>query len=184
MCVCVPAGSLPLFLALPTSSLIGLQRGRGLAGGWPADHGNDPSLPPPQTLWEATVHHQVIPPCLCSSPSSWEATLAWPPPCWCPSFAFLCLILLPLGVDCAHQSPPRTQRIFFFFLQSVVWVHLIKLFAVLMMAARQTHLFFPWPHDLETLSYSSPLPSFSTSQIISSWKCLHGYSGFSHALLI
>ena len=87
VCVCVCTCS-----ESSTSSLIGLQRGSGLAGGWPADQDDDdpswghyylPSLNIPPSI------RPVIPPSLFSSASHWDATVTWPPPSWCLYFPFL-----------------------------------------------------------------------------------------------
>lgn len=133
LCVCAPVGSLPVFPAPSTSLLIGLQRGSWLAGGWAADHTDDPSLPPPKTLREATVTcppftippsiHPLIPESVYSSPRRLEAPLTRPTSYWCPSFPFLSLF--PCST---HVQPAIHPSIYPFIHKSLLifFFHLLK----------------------------------------------------------
>lgn len=113
VCVCVcerTRGDSFSILAVSVFSLIGLQRCSGLAGGWPADHDNDPSLPPPQTLQQAPVTCPPLPPLLSvtspspyTSASSWEATGTWPPPLLMSVLSFFCF---PRFLSSTGLPPP------------------------------------------------------------------------------
>lgn len=176
LCVC-----LPQFFAPPAFPLIGLQRGSKLAGSWPADHTDDPS--PTQTLWEATATcpplqsnhvsiHKIPPsPSLNPPPSGcitcflmfllpfasslplMRSSISLHPQHIHPSTHLCCRFFAHLltnqSTECIEMSFSRAL-----FPQSVVWVHLIKRFLFLMMAAETS---LPWQNDLPALFHASSL---------------------------
>lgn len=97
-----------------TSPLIGLQRGGRLAGGWPTDHADDPSLPPPQKLrphcYLSTFTLSSIFPLLSFLHRfSCKAVLTLPAPSWCLSISFLLSAPLQLSL-----KPPSSRAYFYF----------------------------------------------------------------------
>lgn len=127
---------LPLFFAPPAFPLIGLQRGSKLAGGWPADNTDDPSLP--QTLWEGTGtcpplpfnHLSIykIPPSLNSSPST--ERLYYLGHLLLDVSPFLCFLIASYALIC-YPPPPTSTHLHTFVPQFLPICSLIKTPSVL-----------------------------------------------------
>lgn len=103
-CVCAFRESFCI-LARSAFSVIGLQRGSGLAGGWPADHKLWPLSPSASNAPMIPVH-LYHPSSLCITlASSWETLQAFTIFHWWPSFAFFFLIFSqPITYFCQEAN--------------------------------------------------------------------------------
>ncbi len=96
VCVCRESSTVPSSTRLPSNwPPEGQSAGRRLTNWSPRRPFSASTSNAPRDRWYLSTFtvppsiHPLILPSFYSSPSSWEATLIWQPPSWCPSFPFL-----------------------------------------------------------------------------------------------
>lgn len=120
-CACACRESFSI-LARSAFSVIGLQRGSGLAGGWPADHKLWP-LSPSASNAPMLAIHLYHPSSLCITlASSWETLQAFAIFLWWPSFAFF-FFIFSQPVTCFCQAANKEEMPFS---HTLIWCGCVK----------------------------------------------------------